>query len=258
MTGSRADAGLLAWPIKVLSEEFEVVVESVAAPSFGEAFSKCQFVYQEFDLVLMLGDRWEILAAAVACHLQRVPIAHIAGGDVTEGSYDDAMRDCISRLASIHFVTSLASANRLQSLGCKNVHLVGNTAVDYIKHGPWRDERPIAGPYVVVAYYPETIDDTVDLDAVNQAIDGRVAVWVSSNPDRGSDRIPPGHSFSHDDFLNLLANCEEFIGNSSALLYEAPELGIKTTMIGKRQRGRVKPWGDGKASERIRDILKHV
>jgi len=58
--------------------------------------------------------------------------------------------------------------------------------------------------------------------------------------------------------LNLIAHCEEFIGNSSAMLYEAPELGIKTRMIGKRQKGRTIPWGDGFASERIIKVLKYA
>ena len=63
---------------------------------------------------------------------------------------------------------------------------------------------------------------------------------------------------SHADFLNMIAHCDEFIGNSSAMLYEAPELEVKTRMIGKRQRGRTIPWGDGHATERIMKILKYT
>ena len=92
------------------------------------------------------------------------------------------------------------------------------------------------------------------------------------NPDRGNDAIRYAirqyetdhggtvmHDFlPHDQFLNLIYHCDEFIGNSSAMLYEAPELEVKTRMIGKRQRGRVIPWGDGHASERIVKILKYT
>jgi hypothetical protein len=92
---------------------------------------------------------------------------------VTEGSYDDAMRDCISRMASVHFVTSTSAMARLTHMGCRNVHLVGNPGIDYIRLADWKRERPIEEPYVVVAYYPETIDGTVDLDAVNAAVAGR-------------------------------------------------------------------------------------
>src|SRR3990167_761021 len=261
--GSRADEGLLEWPSKVLSEDpfFSVNRLSLKGCRFDDAFlwTKSQIAEGRPDVVLMLGDRYEILAAATACHLARVPIAHIAGGDVTEGSYDDAMRDCISRMASLHFVTSTSAMARLTHMGMKNVHLVGNPGVDYIRHGPWRKMTPcIQKPYVLVAYYPETIDDTVDLKAVEEAIAGRSAIWIKPNPDRGSERIPGTLEFSHAQFLSVMANCEEFIGNSSAMLYEAPELGIKTRMIGKRQKGRTIPWGYGNASQRIATILKYT
>jgi len=260
ITGSRADYGLLEWPLKCLREDpfFNVAEVRIWGHSAAQALDAMTKHFEENrpDYVLLLGDRFEILSAAIAAHLQRIPIAHIGGGDVSKGSYDDAMRDCISRLAHLHFATSTGASHRLSDLGYENVHLVGNPAIDYIRHADWRKPRPEGNRYVVVAYYPETIDDTVDLEAVNKAIDGRNAIWITSNPDRGAERIPQGHTFSHDDFLNLLAYCDEFIGNSSAILYEAPELGIKTRLIGKRQLGRIAPFGDGHATERIIATLK--
>lgn len=263
VSGSRADLGLLHCPSKRLEEDgFELFNNMLHGFSYENAFTHVQHWLEVIKphVMLILGDRWEILAAATAAHLQRIPIAHIGGGDVTEGSYDDAMRDCISRMATIHFATSFASAARLVSLGYRNVHLVGNPGVDYIMHEAWQREREIAEPYVLVSYQPETLDDTVDLKAVNDAIGGRNAVWISPNPDRGSERIQQGVSYSHDRFLNLMLHCEQFIGNSSAILYEAPFLkpgGVPCRMIGKRQRGRVIPWGgEGRASERIRDVLR--
>ena len=260
VTGSRADEGLLAWPIKTLEADpyFEGQILSVHGAKFAEAFDIAARAFEADrpDMILVLGDRFEILAVTIAAHLLRIPIAHIGGGDVTEGSYDDAMRDCISRMSHYHFATSAAALDRLANMGFSNRYLVGNPGVDYIRHADWKRERPIEVPYVVVNYQPETIDDTVDLDAVLAAIAGRRAVWITPNPDRGSERIPAGRTYPHAEFLNLLEHCEEFIGNSSAMLYEAPELGVPCRMIGKRQQGRAAPWGDGKASERIRDILK--
>jgi len=260
ITGSRADYGLLEWPIKCLREDpfFSVAEVRIWGHSAASALEAMAGHLKENtpDYVLLLGDRFEILAAAVAAHLNRIPIAHIGGGDVSEGSYDDAMRDCISRLASLHFVTSNDSLERLSAMGYRYIYLVGNPAIDYITNAGWQKPRQTQERYVVVAYYPETIDDTVDLEAVKAAINGRKAVWISPNPDRGAERIPEGYTFAHADFLNLLVYADEFIGNSSAMFYEAPELGVKTTIIGKRQRGRVVPWGDGKASERIIKILK--
>lgn len=260
ITGSRADYGLLEWPIKCMREDpfFDVAEVNIWGHTAAQALDGMtkHLAQNTPDLVLLLGDRYEILSAAIAAHLQRIPIAHIGGGDTSEGSYDNAMRDCISRLAALHFVTSFSSMDRLRALGYSNLHLVGNTGLDYIKYAGWRKQRPTEEPYVVVAYYPETIDDTVDLTAVEQAIAGRKAIWITSNPDRGAERIPAGHSFSHADFLNLLLYCDLFIGNSSSMFYEAPALGVKTQIIGKRQKGRVVPWGDGKATERIIKILK--
>ena len=268
LSGSRADLGILHFPTERMRADpfFEVhAVQMSAYWSFAQAFTFANDTLEIIkpDLLFILGDRWEIMAAATAAHLQRIPIAHIGGGDSTEGSYDDAMRDCISRMATVHFTTSTAATARLVAQGYRNVHLVGNPAVDYIMHAAWQREGGWpTEPYVVVAYYPETIDDTVDLEAVEKAIAGRKAVWVSPNPDRGADRIPHGASYSHDEFLNLLDHCNEFIGNSSAIFYEAPFLkpgGVPCRIIGKRQRGRVIPWGgDGRASERIVDALKRT
>lgn len=276
ISGSRADYGLLEWPVEVLKTHFDVKICQIPEVSrhvFGNAasFMNGYFGASMPDCALFLGDRFEILAAAVEAHLLRIPIAHLCGGDITKGSYDDAMRDCISRLATYHFPTSHASAKRLTDLGYHNVHMVGSTAIDYIRHCPWKKERPYPEPYVVVSYQAETID--ADFGAGEKI--GRIfaelpemkRVIIRPNPDRGSDLVNDvinGYErvrdvvidqLPHDEFLNLIYHCEEFIGNSSSMLYEAPELGVKTRMIGKRQESRVMPWGDGKASERICEVL---
>jgi len=278
VTGSRADYGLLEWPIKTMQEDsfFQGQILKIWGATFDSAFKACteSFTAERPDLVLILGDRYEILAAATAAHLLRVPIAHIGGGDVTEGSYDDGMRDCISRFASIHFVTSTSAMARLSHMGFRNIHLVGNPGIDYIRNANWRGERPIAEPYVVVSYQAETIDGTNEFEKLVGDLPIRKhLVFITPNPDRGSAEIAEFmHGLAeerptvatcydflpHAEFLNLLAHCEEFIGNSSAMLYEAPELGIKTRMIGKRQRGRTLPWGDGMASERMVNLLKRI
>lgn len=280
VSGSRADYGLLEWPIKKLEEdgEFEVIATRIWDCDFAKAFDYARLHLDGTDLLLLLGDRYEILAVAIAAHLQRIPIAHIGGGDVTEGSYDDAMRDCISRMATIHFVTSTSAMARLSHMGYRNVHLVGNPGIDFIRHAQWRGERPIAEPYVVVSYQAETIDKGTlqDFDNIRACcVDSQTKrhVFIMPNPDRGNETIrqhiehhmamyPDHHKvyefLPHAEYLNLIAHCDELIGNSSSMLYEAPELGVKTRMIGKRQKGRTIPWGDGHASERIVKILRYT
>lgn len=276
VTGSRADFGLLEMPIKAMQDDkfFKGRILNVWNAGFDAAFRACtdSFTKERPDLIMILGDRYEILAAATAAHLLRVPIAHIGGGDVTEGSYDDAMRDCISRFASVHFVTSTSAMARLSHHGYRNVHLVGNPGIDYIRHVDWKKGRPFPEPYVVVSYQPETIDGTNDIAAVINSLPACFQVFLYPNPDLGSDEIrrtikdyvacnPQRIAYDflpHAEFLNLIFHCDEFIGNSSAMLYEAPELNVKVRMIGKRQRGRTIPWGDGQSSLRIANMLKYL
>ena len=272
ISGSRADYGLLEWPVKVLRESFEVQFATLGAKTPQEAFSRSDMRLTEFEphCILILGDRWEILQAAIAAHLQRIPIAHIGGGDVTLGSYDDAMRDCISRMATYHFATCYESANKLISFDYENVTMIGNIAIDYIRHGDWRRELLLPKPYVVVSYQPETIDGTNEIERLIDELPECERHYIEPNRDRGSDEIlavikrrirscDAIHSgLPRSEFLNLINQCQQFIGNSSAMLYEAPELGVKCRMIGKRQQGRVAPSGDGKASERIREVLCRV
>lgn len=270
ISGSRADYGLLEWPLHCLrADPFFAVAE---IHTWGHTPASALQAVTDYlaeakpDCILILGDRFEILAAAMAAHLQRIPIAHIAGGDVTEGSYDDAMRDCISRMAAIHFATSSTAQARLITMGYRNVHMVGSTAIDYIRNAPWKKARPLEAPYTVCSYQAETIDGGNEIHSLIASLPANT-FYILPNADRGSHAIRKAiethispqwiiEYLPHGEFLNLLAHCEEFVGNSSAILYEAPELGIKTRMIGKRQRGRVLPEGDGRASERIVQALK--
>ena len=256
---------MLEWPVRLLQTDpfFDVTITRITEEATEIAG----------DLIMVLGDRKEIMGACLHAHLARIPIAHICGGDVTEGSYDDAMRDCISRMASIHFVTSTSAMARLTHMGYRNIHLVGSTAIDFIRHGAWKRERRYKRPYVVVSYQAETIDGTNEIEGVIASLPDVFKVFIMPNPDAGSDairssiaRYVQNHAadslyhemLPHAEFLNLIYHCTEFIGNSSSMLYEAPELMVKTRMIGKRQRGRVIPWGDGFASERIVKILKYT
>jgi UDP-hydrolysing UDP-N-acetyl-D-glucosamine 2-epimerase len=272
VSGSRADFGLLEYPILELKKDptFHVELLEMWGYTFNHAFETIT-KYPKPDLLLVLGDRFEILASVTAAHLLRIPIAHIAGGDVTEGSYDDAMRDCISRMASIHFVTSSSAMARLTQMGCKNIHLVGSPGIDYIKHEPWKTVSPYAIPYVVLSYQAETIDGTNEIKKVLKELPDVLKVIIMPNTDAGNDEIRKSienyaefrsdviirNYVPHAEFLNLLFYSDLFIGNSSAMLYEAPELKLETKMIGKRQKGRTIPMGDGQASKRIVHALKY-
>ncbi|WP_255210855.1 UDP-N-acetylglucosamine 2-epimerase [Methylogaea oryzae] len=116
--------------------------------------------------MLLLGDRFEIFAAAQAALLARLPIAHIAGGDVTEGAYDEALRHGISKMAQLHFVTNADAARRLRQMGedPANVHNVGSPALDLLRDmtfwGRGQLELSLAFRLrprnLLVTYHPET------------------------------------------------------------------------------------------------------
>ena len=275
VTGSRADAGILEWPTHVLKADdcFDVVELSLwnSTPWTAGAKMEAAINASQPDMVVLVGDRFEIMTAALAAHLARVPIAHLCGGDRTLGSYDDAMRDSISRMATLHFAASSASARRLSmELGYTHVFLVGNPEIDYVMRTDWKRARPYPEPYTVVSYQPQTYDGQDQWGEVVEAIQTTKVIFMAPNPDRGSPVLQckmaahattlPDAEFHecmpHPEFLNLLAHCEEFIGNSSAIFYLCPFLGVKTRMFGTRQDGRVIPFADGRASERIAHHIK--
>ncbi len=138
MLGSRADAGYLDWLLLQLQADHFFEVKLITMVD-GMAVSDRKGT---MDWLLVFGDRIEVLLSAVSAYSLQIPICHLAGGDRTRSSYDDAFRDCISRMATLHCAMSHQAARRLQSMGYANVHMVGNLALDYIQHAHWRLPRP--------------------------------------------------------------------------------------------------------------------
>src|SRR6185312_3823010 len=125
------------------------------------------------DLLLLLGDRFEILAAAQAALVARLPIAHLCGGDVTEGAFDEAIRHAITKMAQLHFATNETSARRLRQLGedPQRIFTVGSTGLDYIRRLPAMTRDAVAQEtgldlkrrLLLVTYHPATLGSTTAL-----------------------------------------------------------------------------------------------
>jgi UDP-hydrolysing UDP-N-acetyl-D-glucosamine 2-epimerase len=223
------------------------------------------------DLLVLLGDRFEIMAAALAAHLQRVPIVHLSGGDETLGSLDDAMRHAISRLAALHLPTNDESARRLSALGIPEdrIVVVGSTALDaLVAFTPMtRDElarsigADLAGRIVAVTYHPATMADeppaaTVDalLAAVREAAPDATIVMTGSNADEGGPaidavaqdaaamdpRLALVPSLGVQRYWSLLHHAAVVVGNSSSALIEAPVVGVPVVDVGERQTSRLR------------------
>lgn len=288
ISGNRADIAALT-PVAQALEAHWIFVDTLpsrdrhdSAISCGQAMMMAADQLEQLnpELAILGGDRFEILGAACAAHLMRIPIAHLSGGDVTEGSVDDTTRHAISKLASIHFPTNEESAARLLAMGEEDwrIHMVGAPQIDYLltkqlfeKDETLRRLGVGSGDYILVAYQPATALEEPLLEC-NQLLaelsqDDLPKVFTTVNTDAGgveiSQRIQrfcrPGidHVVLMDQklFLSAMKHCEYMIGNSSAGFYEAPTLGTRFVNFGVRQKGRTAITGDGKAAERIKVTL---
>ncbi len=295
ITGSRADRGPLEVVFQALDDygigngqpnrplfprwiDVEKVAESwgkCPSPFHIHVTAQCatwtsgDLLSKPTDLVIVHGDRYEILGAVIGANMMGVPIAHIAGGDVTEGSADDSYRHAITKLSHLHFPNCAESAARIIQMGedPERVHMVGDPAIDRILQTPLlgKDEtfRAVGLLAVqralLVSLHPETLGDTgATLNALLgalKALDGAIGiVLIGPNADLGHQTIElawqplasarPNTVYCPDlpanVFLSLLKHCDVMAGNSSAALYEAPAFGLPAVNIGDRQHGRSK------------------
>lgn len=276
------------------------------------------------DLLVVLGDRFETIAAALAAVPFGIPLAHLHGGEVTEGSWDDQLRHALTKLAHLHFAATEEAAARIRSLGEEAWRVTTSGAPGLDRIATFEPIEPAelssqlglasgGGPLVVVLYHPETRGDCEGggaggarrIVAALERIEGARCVLLGSNADTGGRAIEevfdafaaerPGavraESLPDRVFLSLLAGADVLVGNSSAGLIEAPAFGLPAVNVGIRQAGRTRganvidceasgveealrraldpgrraslagmasPYGDGRASGRICDVLEKV
>jgi UDP-hydrolysing UDP-N-acetyl-D-glucosamine 2-epimerase len=232
---------------------------------FGDAFASLKP-----DLVLLLGDRYETLAAGCAALLSRCPIAHVAGGDISEGAVDDAIRHALTKLAHLHFPTNQDAAERIIQMGedPAHVHCVGSTGLDRImkvRLMPREDFFRSVGlkprkRNLLVTMHPVTLAadplaDTKALLSALQRLPGSFGVLITgSNADAGGKELNAmlknftlehpnvvlHDSLGTDRYVNALAHSDAVVGNSSSGLYEAPSMKRPTVNVGDRQKGRMR------------------
>lgn len=248
---------------------------NATAKSVGLATIGFADAYEDLkpDLIVVLGDRFEMLAAVTAALFYRSPIAHIHGGEVTEGAYDDAIRHAITKMSHLHFTSTEVYRKRVIQLGenPERVYNVGAIGVDNIKHLQLLSKEELEGALsgfvldkdtFLVTFHPVTLDTENNvafqmrqlLDAFNQFpqlkliftmpnsdTDGRVIVelikgWVAKNMKRSTYFTSLGQKR----YLSCLQYIGGVIGNSSSGIIEVPSFGIPTLNIGDRQKGRIK------------------
>ncbi len=235
-----------------------------AVKGLGEAFKRL-----EPDAVVVVGDRYEILGAAQAAVLANIPVAHIAGGDLTEGAFDDSVRHAITKLSHLHFATNESSRGRILQMGenPSNVFNVGSPALDLIRTLALlpREETEKALGFkfltknLLVTYHPETIAQNSKqgiaalLTALAELGPDTSLIFTAPNSDPGSDEIRAAikvfcrqHKNAHfypslgqKLYYSVLSHVNVVVGNSSSGFYEVPSFKIPTVNIGDRQKGRL-------------------
>ncbi|MBF0547104.1 MAG: UDP-N-acetylglucosamine 2-epimerase (hydrolyzing) [Candidatus Riflebacteria bacterium] len=223
------------------------------------------------DLLLIYGDRFEILAAVQTALFLKIPVAHIAGGDVTEGAFDESIRHSITKMSQIHFPTNEEARKRIIQMG-ENPNLVfnvGSLGIDYINHLNFlsKDELEkqlnlkLRNKNLLITLHPATLGQLEDQVAINDLLDaledlgdnfGLIFTLPNADPSGRliSEKIKnfvekknnawAFQSLGQHLYLNLMAKVNAVIGNSSSGLYEAPSLKIPTVNIGDRQKGRLR------------------
>jgi len=217
------------------------------------------------DIILLVGDRGEMLAGAIVGAYLTIPVAHIHGGEVTS-TVDEIARHAITKLSHIHFVATPLSARRVIQMGenPSNVFIVGAPSIDNILSGEFTQPRDIAKnydldlsrPIIIVVQHPVTteIEDAErqmreTMEAISDI--GEQTIVIYPNADAGGRRmikvieryrdknfIRIYKSVPYMDFLGLMNVADVLVGNSSSGIIEAPSFGLPVVNIGKRQEGR--------------------
>jgi GDP/UDP-N,N'-diacetylbacillosamine 2-epimerase (hydrolysing) len=275
------------------------------------------------DLMVVLGDRYEIFAAVAAAMVARIPVAHLHGGEATEGLIDEAIRHSITKMSHLHFVAAEEYRKRVIQLGEQPdaVHLVGGLGVENIRRLELMSREELESSLglefgkrnLLVTFHPVTLEDAtaeVQMTALLQALEvlqeTRI-IFTLPNADSGGrvliemvnafvERHPDSYAFTslgYRRYLSCLAYVDGVVGNSSSGLTEVPSFRKATVNIGDRQRGRlqsasvincapvkeeivqainriysdefvqilkgaVNPYGDGRVSDRVVEVLKTV
>lgn len=244
------------------------------------------FQFDRPDILLLLGDRWEMLAAAMVATLASVPIVHICGGDLS-GSVDDSIRHAITKLAHVHCVATPGARDRLLRMGesDRRVHIVGApglTDLHKLIEDTHDDLLSTLGinpdePFALVLYHPVVQDAELAGDQMRQVLEavqqeGLQILCLMPNADSGNSRIrseidaaatankkvKPLVHLDRRSYIFVLSKVELLVGNSSSGIVEAASLGTPVVNIGDRQSNRERNSNTFDALPEKSDIVEKI
>lgn len=244
------------------------------------------------DLIVVLGDRFEILAAVSAALFYKIPVAHLHGGEITEGAYDDSIRHAITKMSHLHFTSTEEYRNRVIQLGeqPERVFNVGAIGVENIKTTPLLSKAELeeslgfqlGDKSLLVTFHPVTLEDSTAekqcqnlLEALegfpeyriiftlpNSDTDGRIIMQqIQEFTQKHSNCSRAFTSLGKVHYLSALQYVSAVVGNSSSGIIEVPSFGVPTLNIGDRQKGRIvaeSVVNCGSSKEQITDGLHFV
>jgi GDP/UDP-N,N'-diacetylbacillosamine 2-epimerase (hydrolysing) len=232
---------------------------------FGDALQQLQP-----DLMLVLGDRFEIFSAVAAAMVACIPVAHLHGGETTEGAFDESIRHSITKMSHLHFVAAEEYRKRVIQLGeqPERVFVVGGLGIDNIHKLPLLDHDSLetslgitlARRNLLITFHPATLEKATsakqmsELLAALEVLEDTQLIFTMPNADSDSrvlfdviEKYVASHTNAHAytslgqlRYLSCLRHVDGVVGNSSSGLIEAPSFGIGTINIGDRQRGRLR------------------
>lgn len=252
-------------PLEDDSKKGMAISTGITIVKFSETLSSIQP-----DVIVVLGDRYEMLGVATAAHMLGIPVAHMCGGDVTAGAVDDAIRHCITKLSYLHFPGCEQSAKRIIQMGedparvfnvgepgvenCRNLELLSKKELSEQINFPG-----VLGDYCVVTFHPVTMEDNTaekqlyelieamdqfsnlayviskaNADAGGRGING---IWEKESRERGNWLLVDSLGIVR--YLSAVKNSRLVLGNSSSGLVEAPSFRVPTVNVGDRQKGRM-------------------
>lgn len=310
VTGTRAEYGLLYWLLKEISADDELKLQIIVtgmhlSPEFGLTYKEIEKefkinkkieillssdtsigisksmglaqisfaeAYEELkpDIAIVLGDRYEIFSAASAAMIARIPIAHLHGGETTEGAFDEAIRHSITKMSHLHFTATDDYRNRVIQLGedPKRVFNVGAMGIENIKRLKLLSKSQLEKAIdfklnkknLIVTFHPVTLEDhtakiqfkellgaldelkdtNVIFTKANSDTDGRIINEMIDEYVSKNSNTTAFASMGALRYLSALRFVDGVVGNSSSGLLEAPSFKIGTINIGDRQKGRIK------------------
>ncbi|MEA3315598.1 MAG: UDP-N-acetylglucosamine 2-epimerase [Campylobacterota bacterium] len=311
VTGTRAEYGLLYWLLKEIKEDKELELQIIAtgmhlSPEFGLTYKEiekdfkidkkieillssdtpiaisksmglaqisfCE-AYEELkpDILVVLGDRYEIFSAVSSAMISRIPIAHLHGGETTQGAFDESIRHSITKMSHLHFTATKKYKKRVIQLGeqPKSVFNVGGMGIENIKRLKLLNKEEFEKSIdfklnkknILVTFHPVTLENSTAkeqfqelLDAIDELQDTNI-IFTKANSDtngrvinkmcdeyvsKNSHKSVVFTSLGQIRYLSALQYIDAVVGNSSSGLAETPSFKIGTINIGDRQKGRIK------------------